>query len=346
MRTFWRQFDRLWSGELENPSDFTSLLLAAMSCARCLHPEESMSFEGKTSSPAVEAGLWVQAAEAWHSMQSHKHIGVGWFQLPCLLLLSKRINSIKTKRHFVLSQTLVATAVSAGFHTSQLVLEGRVTIYEREMRRRLWATITDLELSCSIDCGLPSFSGALFADCQPPSNLNDDDFEEDTKDPPPEQPASVLTRCSFQRYIHYLKPLRNDISNLANQPDKHRSLDYTEVLSYHRLVTRKFADIPSWTSCDSSPDEICKAFLIRRSVELHLHQLLILLHLPFAVGSENDANKNHSRFVCLDSAKNILDMYEKMSEYGLSQMSLFRSNLLRASLCVCLLRVPSFGYGK
>jgi len=344
--SFWRYFDKLWSGELANTSAFTALLLAAMSCARCLYPDEPISFEGDKSTSAVQAGLWVQAAESFHAMQSHKRTTIIWFQLPCLLLLSKRLSGIKVKRHFVLSQTLIATAVSAGLHRSPSVLGTRITVYEREMRRRLWATMTELELSCSIDWGVPSFSGALFADCEPPSNLNDEDFQEDAAEPPAAQPDNTLTDCSFQRYTHHLKPLRNAISNLVNHPDKHRDLGYMELLSYHQLVASKFKDIPSWGSSESSDDEIDKAFLLKRAIELQLHQLLIILHLPFAVGSESDPNKNHSRFICVDSATNILSTYERMPQHGFSQMSIFKPNLVRASLCICLLQARSVCNGK
>lgn len=345
-KTFWGQFEKLWSGELASPSSFTAVLLAAMSCARCLYPDERMSFEGYCSGAAIEAGRWVQAAEAFHSQQSQKHTTITSFQLPCLLLLSKRINDIKVKRHFLLSQTLIATAISAGFHRSPSVLGQRATIYEQEMRRRLWATMTELEFSCSINWGVSTFSSTLFVDCEPPSNLDDDDFDENTTEYPQPRPDNEFTACSFQRFIHGIKELRDSVSILTNNPDRHHAINYAEVLSYHQLIANKFAAVQSQLLRDSSEVPQSTIFLLKMAMELQLHQLLIVLHVPLAFGASSDVNKNHARFVCTESSNAIISIYKQMSSHGLSQLSIQKSDLLRASLCVCLLRTKSVIKGE
>lgn len=221
-----------------------------------------------------------------------------------------------------------------------------MTIYEQEMRRRLWATMTELELSCSFDWGLPSFSGAIQSDCEVPNNYHDDDFNEATTGDVPVQPNSILTGCTIQRYTYDVKSLRNTISNLANQPEKHRNLEYAEVLSFHQLITEKLTGVEPWNSSEASKEEGNKVFLLTTIMELQLHQLFIMLHLPFAAVSENGSTKVHSSLVCVESARIILSIYNRMAEHGLSQISLFRSTLMSASLCVCLLPTKPIWNGK
>lgn len=334
--SFWRRYEAFWTGNVDKSSSFIALLLAAISCARCLYVENPISFDGDSSSARMEAVQWVLAVETWHDQQSQKHTTLEVFQIKCLLLLSKKLNAIKIKRHYTLSQTLLASAVSVGLHRSPSSLGVRASFYDKEMRRRLWATIAELVLMESVERGVPSLIAHLHSDIEPPGNFREDDFDESTTEEPAAQDEDSLTMSSFARYAYSLRPLHHTINELVNKPEKHKSLSATELNSYHEQIFNRFSDLKSWPSGTSSTYFGDANVLGTACLQLQLHKLLIMLHLPFAMGKFPSMTLSHSRFVCRGSAKSIINIYGRLSEQGFSQLCLTRNDLMRATLCLCL----------
>ncbi|KAL8698992.1 MAG: hypothetical protein Q9201_006258 [Fulgogasparrea decipioides] len=343
--SFWRRFDAFWAGSIERISSFSAVLLAAISCARCLYVDNPLSFDGDSSSARTEAIQWVRAAESWHDQQSPKHTTVDVFQIKCLILLSKRINTIKTKRHYTLSQTLLANAISIGLHRSPSSLGDRASVYDKEMRRRLWSTISELDLAESMERGVPSLVSNLYSDIEPPANIREEDFDEATVSDPLAQQERIMTQSSFARYAHYLRPLQHSISSLANNPERHRELSTTELNTYHEQIFNRFFDLQSWPTSLNSPNYSDANFLGCVNLQLQLHKLLIMLHLPSAIGKTPNATTSHSRLVCSNSSKSVIGIYMRLAEQGFSQMCLPRTDLMRATLCLCLIESTSTGLG-
>ena len=344
--SFWRRYEAFWTGSTDNGSSFIALLLVAMSCARCLYVDNPISFDGDSSSARTEAVRWVHAVETWHDQQSQKHTTLEVFQIKCLLLLSKKINAIKIKRHYTLSQTLLASAISVGLHRSPSSLGVRASFYEKEMRRRLWATIAGLDLMESVERGVPSLIAHLHSDVEPPGNFREDDFDESTTEEPAAQNDDAFTISSFVRYVHRLRPLHDTINDLVNQPEKHKTLGATELNSYHEQIFDKFIDLRSWPSGTSTTYFGDPNVLGAAGLQLHLHKLLIMLHLPFAMGKYPTVTLSHSRFICRGSAKSIINIYSRLSEQGFSQLCLTRNDLMRATLCLCLVESLGVEDGK
>lgn len=344
--SFWRQYESFWAGIMEMGSSFIALLLAAMSCARCLYVANPIAFEGDSSSARNEAIQWVDAVETWHDQQSQKNTTLDVFQIKCLLLLSKKVNSIKIKRHYILSQTLLSSAISIGLHRNPSSLGVRASFYEKEMRRRLWATIAELNLTESVERGVPSLIAHLHSDIEPPSNLREDDFDESTTEEPAVQDEDVLTMSTFARYAHTLRPLHHTINELVNQPEKHKSLCATELNLYHEQIFNKFIDLRSWPHGVFSTTLGEVNVLGTAYLHIQLHKLLIMLHLPFAMGKPSTMTSSHSRFVCRGSAKGIINIYSRLSEQGFSQLCLTRNDLMRATLCLCQVESTADENGK
>ena len=66
--------------------------------------------------------------------------------------------------------------MTAGFHREPSMLDGEISPFDREMRRRLWATMTELEVQASIDRGMASVSAGIFTDAKPALNIADKDL--------------------------------------------------------------------------------------------------------------------------------------------------------------------------
>ena len=341
--SFWRRYEAFWTGSMDKSSSFIALLLAAMSCAKCLYVDNPISFDGDSSSARTEAVQWVHAVETWHDQQSQKHTTLNVFQIKCLLLLSKKLNAIKIKRLYTLSQTLLANAISVGLHRSPGI---RASFYDREMRRRLWATIAELDLTESVERGVPSLIAHLQSDIEPPGNFREDDFDESTTEEPVTQDEGTLTMSSFARYAYSLRPLHHTINELINKPEKHKSLSSTELNTYHEQIFNRFSDLKSWPNGNSATYFGDANILGTACLHLQLHKLLIMLHLPFAMGKFPSMTLSHSRFVCRGSAKSIINIYGRLSEQGFSQLCLMRNDLMRATLCLCLVESMAVESGK
>ncbi|KAL8726519.1 MAG: hypothetical protein Q9166_006651 [cf. Caloplaca sp. 2 TL-2023] len=343
--SFWRRYDTFWASSNDRLLPFNALLLAAISCARCLYVDNPLSFDGDCSASRAEATQWVRAAERWHDQQSPKHTSLDIFQVKCLTMLSKRVNAIKMKRHYTLSQTLLASAISIGLHRSPSSLGDRASTYEKEMRRRLWSTISELELAESMERGVPSLVANLYSDIEPPANFRDEDFGEMTTNDPLTQQDETLTTSSFSRYAHKFRPLQHTINNLTNDPEKHKALSSSELNKHHDQIFNRFFDLQSWPTSQSSLSYSDANFIAGIYLRVQLHKLLIMLHLPFAIGGTQSATTSHSRLVCSNSSKSVIDIYARLADQGFSQMCLPRTDLMRATLCLCLIESTSTSFG-
>ena len=74
-------------------------------------------------------------------------------QVRLLRLLALSTTCFKTKEYYQEVQAQLAFMVSSGMHRDAGILGSRCSIFEAEMRRRLWATAMELELQASIDKG-------------------------------------------------------------------------------------------------------------------------------------------------------------------------------------------------
>lgn len=348
---FWKQYNDFWTGT-GAPTSFVALLLSAISCARCLYVDDDDTYDGDSSCSRLEAARWIELAEAWHDLQSHKHTTLAILQIKCLVVLSKQINLIKPKRHYAACQALMAAAISIGLHREPpRSRQRRVSFFERELRRRLWATIAELELAGCVERGVPSTVASLHGDVNAPANIHDNDFDETTIDDPPVRPDAQVTQSSFLRVASGLRPLRYAINTLVNNPRKHRMLTQADLNAYHHQIVRRLAEVPSFEQDGVGTGEIGepsneKTALFSASAKMQIHDLLLMLHLPFAFANDAHPAANHSRYICSSSARSIVDLYSSLGEHGLSQICLMRFSIVRASLCLCLAPSPSAGYGE
>ena len=343
--SFWRHYDAFWAQSTNHLSSFTALLLSAISCARCLYVDNPLSFDGDCSASRAEAIRWVRAAESWHDQQSPKHTTLDIIQIKCLIMLSKRVNAIKLKRHYTESQTLLANAISIGLHRSPSSLGDRASVYEKEMRRRLWGTISELELAESMERGVPSLVASLYSDIEPPANIKDEEFDETTTSDLVLQDDKTMTASSFARYAHQFRPLQHTINNVINNPERHKSLSPAELNTYHEQIFNRFFDLQPWPTSRGSSNHSDASFLGCIFIQVQLHKLLIMLHLPFSVGQPPSVTTSHSRLVCGNSSKAVIGIYTRLADQGYSQICLPRTDLMRATLCLCLIESTATSFG-
>ncbi|PYH43066.1 uncharacterized protein BP01DRAFT_403012 [Aspergillus saccharolyticus JOP 1030-1] len=311
---------------------FIVILMLVLACVGCLASPAQPKYIGDSAMARERATLWIEAAAAWLPKQSQKHIYLAIWQIRCLLLVAKMVNVVKKKRTWTAAGTLVREAMSAGFHRDPTILGDRVSVFDLEMRRRLWATILELELQISTDRGMPSASAALPSDTVPPLNIEDDELAVDAESLPASHPRQVYTGCSYLCVSASSFALRTSLNSLVN--DIHAQSVYEEVLRGEEKVMTELQRLPGWN--EATPGTAGRdSTLTRALLDIQLRHFLILLHAPFARQADTNPRYSLSRMVCFNAAFRIIEQHRQLTEAGNHLLLLLRQDYFKSALNIC-----------
>jgi hypothetical protein len=151
--TFNMAYEKYWQNESTEDDDMVAVILAILACTICTSKYTTPRYNHTGSSFHSKATLWVKACEAWLKRQSNKHRSLATLQVRCLRILALATASIKVKEYYQEVQGHVALMRSSGMHRDPSIFGTRCSIFEGEMRRRLWATTMELEVQSSVDRG-------------------------------------------------------------------------------------------------------------------------------------------------------------------------------------------------
>lgn len=331
--SFWEEYSRFWSSPHKARPAFIALLLLMLATTNCIRNSKPSLFRGDSSLGREAATVWIKACDSWLQHQSQKHASLTFFQIHCASLIAKQMNSIKRKRTWTSTGTLLRLAMSAGLHRDAKIVNLRhggpkdiqVSVFDQEMRRRIWATISELELQTALDRGMPAMMRDLIIDCGPPLNINDEQFDPSTERLSQSGPTSHYTRSSFLHVSHLTWALRLELVSLINAPTQ--ELQYEDLLLYDKRIVQSMDDIPHWSEHESA--------VPRMLLQLQLQQLLLLLHRPYVRYEPQCSRYDYSATVHLKAAMTILDLHHKLTVVRNPVLSLFRNDILGAALSIC-----------
>jgi len=245
------------------------------------------------------AQQWVYSAQSWVAAPFEKaRLNISGIQIHCLLLLARQTNAVGGDLIWTASGNLLRTAFSMGFHRDPKYFP-KMSIFEAEMRRRIWATVLEMTVQTSFDAGMPPLITVQDFDTEPPSNIDDEDLDEHTALPPTPKPEHVYTRTSVQ--IELLKSLKTrlEISQLINNFRSEPS--YDEVIRYGQDITKACNNANRLMK--SYPASLPRPTALQRNLlDILVRRFLIHVHRPFAVRSQSDPRYYFSRKVCVDAA--------------------------------------------
>jgi hypothetical protein len=152
--TFEAAYKAYW--DVDSAADFgmDAMILAILACTSCTSTHTSPRYNHSGSTFHSKAVVWIRALEAWLKRQSNKRRSLVTLQVRSLRLLALATTSLKVKEYYQEVHAHVAIMRSAGMHRDPSIFGTRCTLFEGEMRRRLWATTMELELQASIDRGM------------------------------------------------------------------------------------------------------------------------------------------------------------------------------------------------
>ncbi len=225
-------------------------MLLVMAAGASLYSDIQM--DGASSKPShAMSRRWIEAAESWLLTPSSPP-PESWPALAtqCLLVIAKRANLVKK----ALSGRRQVRQ-SGGPWQVAIIKEAppnvRLSQFHREMRRRLWVTILELDLQASFERGMPPSIKPGDFNAHQPLHIDDNEIQESTTELPSEQPLSTWTRTSFQVLLQRSFSTRLEVCSLVNR--SRDQADFEQVIRLAEELTQALADIPAWTVSAADP---------------------------------------------------------------------------------------------
>ena len=326
--TFKREYAEFWVlGRSRYPA-MTALVLSMIS----ISPYISVSSVDPTPIPSRYRPMpvqWISACDEWLGQQGSKHPKLVHYQVSCLVYLAKRMNMIRKKRFWKETGSLIQNAIIDGLHRDPS--PNVDSFYTREMKRRIWAVLRELDLQNAFEYGLPTLLHNIDSDVAAPANLNDEDFDEASKVRPVLQPPSQYTCTSYQSHSFRSWTLRLEISRRLFSIGSSKALSYEDVLRYTHEVTQAIHALPPWDIDEVKGENIPKLRILAYAfLHFQLKECILAIHRPYL-------QRDNSKFwlsenVIYHMSRDILLLNSKLAGSGIQSLTLLREDLLLASL--------------
>jgi hypothetical protein len=193
--------------------------------------------------------------------------------------------------------------------------------YEGEMRRRVWILLRQIDAVVSFQFGVPSNIHPSWYDTEPPRNLHDEDFDQNTKELPPSRPETERTVSSVLivrgRLIHSFSAITAATTAAAGG----KTTSYAEIMRIDKQLEEVHSKIPP-TFCyrpfSQSLVDPVEVIMNRYWLDLLYQKCRIVLHRKYLCLSRLEPRYEYSRRACIDAAAQTLrHQYDLYSEVQL-----------------------------
>ncbi|KAJ3498668.1 hypothetical protein NLG97_g937 [Lecanicillium saksenae] len=351
--TFKKEYLSYWVSRSNSTDAFVVLLQLCMALGSAVIE--------RTADLRSKATRWIHEAQSWLlRAPEKKQLTISGIQILCLLLLSKMVCGASADLTWIMAGSALRTAMQMGLHRDPGQL-GKMTVYRAEMRRRLWATILELNLQHSLEAGgLPLISCEDY-DTLPPADLDDDQLSESIEDLE-SRPISgrIATQMSVPREVFESFPVRLVIVQYINSCRSRD--DYDKTLQFNSELTKACRSFSKAIGALTKElDKVSASFGCQRAnpincfhislAEVALYRCFHALHFPVLLTAFDDPRFYFSRKMCLDGALKIADLW-RFSRTGAASRNLgslsdferltihgtgmFKTVLLQASCIIAL----------
>ncbi|TGZ77962.1 hypothetical protein EX30DRAFT_174065 [Ascodesmis nigricans] len=191
-----------------------------------------------------------------------------------------------------------------------------LTPREGEIRRRIWALFTAMDITISMRMGLPAMVREKEADTNPPRNIPDDAIPE--SGPLPEEGGrEVMTEASYLIYYHAFVTLHAKTS--ATLQCLGRNYSYQDLQRLEASATTLRDSLPCFLrfqtleTCLANNDPVW-LIIQRYTIDTLYQKTIILLYRPFSSRCTKDSTHIHTaREKCVDAAMRLLEYHKTLS---------------------------------
>lgn len=296
--TFYQDYERFWEHRSSASTGFVLKLLLILAIGSIFHCEPG---------PANELGIpvrrWVYAAQWWLAGPFEKETGkLEGLQVHCLLLLCRQTYAIDKEASWASAGALMRQAIHQGLHRDPKNFP-TLSIFDGEMRRRIWGTIIEINIQFSIDAAMPPLLGPSDFDTLPPSNLEDEDFDQTTTSLPSPQPRGSYTSASLQILLlesfHTRLQIARTINDCAQEQSYENSLHLGNELS---TACKEMSRLFHTFFGSTGGRNIRPTLFHHRLLDTLLRRFILNLYRPFTIEATHDPRFYLSRKLSLESA--------------------------------------------
>jgi len=301
--TFQADYERYWEGPNAADQAFVVLMQLCMAIGACFYDDNH--------SLRAQATAWIYEARFWLLLPPEKaRLTITGLQIMCLLQIARQTAGVSGGITWISAGALLRAAVSMGLHHDPKNLV-RMPLQHAETRRRLWATILEMDLQSSLDAGSPPLLSLCDFDTRMPARLNDRDITNDgSQHPSSEHSWSTYTQTSPQIALFESFATRLAITKLLNDPQS-QAPDYQETLrlsaeltsSTRTLMQRLYAFPRDGRGVDGvSPFQL-------RFIEMTMNHYALVLHLPWWNEALRSPTHYFSRKMSVDAARALAELH-------------------------------------
>lgn len=246
----------------------------------------------------------------------------------------------------------VRLAQRMGYHRDPSQINStRITPFQAEMRRRTWFLLEAFDLMYSMQLGMPTVIQDDQCDVAAPTNLHDEDFDEDCVALPPARPDTEPTKAL---YLTYKSKLIRQMRRIVLHALSVRARDYEATLALHADLESIHDNTPPplrvpdvhGIVAAAATTHTTKSVLHRIGLELMYLKALCVLHRPYLTRGKIDPACEISRQSCRQAALKILDLHSymevevrpsgKLFEQGYLLGTMTSHDFLIAAMVLCL----------
>lgn len=212
---------------------------------------------------------------------------------------------------WILMGTIVQLAMHMGYHRDPRHFS-TMSPFAAEMRRRVWATVVELDLGIAAQMGLPRLIKQWQTDTREPSNLQDSDFSKATTLMPPPRPETDLTPILYRLVKARLMTTIGYIWDFAADV---RTYTYAEAMKMDARLEEAHKVIPDclrWQSIANCITDSPQIIMQKVFLETLFDRAKIILHRRYLFQPSN--KHGDSRQVCLAAALRLLDYQQMLQE--------------------------------
>ncbi|KAJ5980286.1 hypothetical protein N7481_007584 [Penicillium waksmanii] len=295
---FYEEYERFWENRASVSTAFMFKLLLILAIGSIFHCKP-----GPSSEVGIPVRRWVYAAQWWLAGPFEKESNnLEGLQVHCLLLLCRQAYAMDKEVNWTSVGTLMRQAIHQGLHRDPKNFP-TLSVFDSEMRRRIWGTIIEINVQLSIDAAMPPLLGPNDFDTLPPSNIEDEDFDHTTASLPPPRPTGFYTSASLQILLLESYPLRLQVARTINECAQEQS--YENALQLGNELTTSCKEMShrfhTFISCTGNRPMRPTRFH-HRLLDTLLRRFILNLYRPFTIEATHDPRFYLSRKLSLESA--------------------------------------------
>ncbi|KAL6247360.1 hypothetical protein RBB50_005706 [Rhinocladiella similis] len=218
---------------------------------------------------------------------------------------------------------LVRQAYRAGYHRDSSHFASSFSVFEAEMRRRVWAMLRQFDLMISFQLGLPNQIPPGSWDTQDPRNLLDADFNESTTELPPSRPETDATQIL---YFIVKSRLMTSFGKVTAHSLSFRDVSQADVMALDREVRAVHATVPDILRIRPMSQSFADPgylVMVRLNCEFLFQKSLCVLHRKYMTMTDPVTGEHRypeSIAACVDAAsaiaRHMLDLHKEFKPGG------------------------------